>query len=516
MRIKKSSLFVIPVCILLLVAAVPNLVAAGGLADAPWPTYGGNLANTYQSPYVGPQEAVVKWAVDITGNAIFSQPLIGADGTLYFGTCQGPGTFYAINPDGTTKWTLQPTEEASFETTAVLAEDGTLYVGMYFTETNEGRLYALDSADGSVQWTFDVPSAVYVSPKIGADGTIYFADESTFYAVNPDGTEKWSFNTDDCWPWYGSLAIGADGTLYLLVDYMLYAFDPEGTVNWSYATDDLAGSTAIGADGTIYITAWANALCAINPDGTEKWSIDSDAFHYLSVGADGTIYASAQTGVYAFNSDGVETWKFPLADHDVQCAPVIGADGTIYFGTTYSSQVLYALNSDGTEKWSFVTDYKNVGSASIGPDGTLYMPSGSWPGSKLYAFEGPAPAVSSSSLDAIANLVMGMVGIELDRDTIDYGDIAPGATSAVETVVVTNVGTLDCDVLLEVVGADATAEDFYEQSLYIDGGLYNTDATIASIPVDGSEGVDTQLQVPLSWSEVGAQDAVFVFWAEAS
>jgi hypothetical protein len=52
--------------------------------------------------------------------------------------------------------------------------------------------------------------------------------------------------------------------------------------------------------------------------------------------------------------------------------------------------------------------------------------------------------------------------------------------------------------------------------LYVDGGLYSIDATIASIVVDGSEGVDTQLQVPLSWSEVGAQEATFVFWAEAS
>ena len=287
-------------------------------------------------------------------------------------------------------------------------------------------------------------------------------------------------------------------------------------MDWSYATDDLAGSTAIGADGTIYITAWANAVCAVNPDGTEKWSVDSDAFFYLAVGADGTVYVSAQTGVYAFNSDGVETWKFPVADYDVQCAPLIGADGTIYFGTV-NSQAIYALNPDGTEKWSFATDYKNVGSASIGPDGTLYMPSGSWPGSKLYAFEGPAPPeVASSSLDAVANIVLQTVGIELDRDTIDYGDVAPGASSAVETVVVTNVGTIDCDVTLEVNGADATAQDFYEQSLYVDGNLYNIDTTIASIAVDGSEDVDTQLQVPLSWSEVGAQDAVFVFWAEAS
>ena len=128
----------------------------------------------------------------------------------------------------------------------------------------------------------------------------------------------------------------------------------------------------------------------------------------------------------------------------------------------------------------------------------------------------PEQFSSNTSLTATATLTMQMVGIDLDRDSIDYGDVAPGDSSAVETVVVTNVGTVDCDVTLEVVGADGVAQSFYEQSLYVDGGLYSIDATIASIMVDGSEDVGTQLQVPLSWSEPGAQDATFVFWAEAA
>jgi predicted phosphodiesterase len=123
---------------------------------------------------------------------------------------------------------------------------------------------------------------------------------------------------------------------------------------------------------------------------------------------------------------------------------------------------------------------------------------------------------SSTSLTATATLTMQMVGIDLDRDSVDYGDIAPGDSSTVEAVLVTNVGTVDCTVSLEVVGADTVAQDFYEQSLYIDGGLYNTDASIASISVAGSEDVDTQLQIPLSWAEVGVQDATFIFWAEAT
>jgi hypothetical protein len=123
---------------------------------------------------------------------------------------------------------------------------------------------------------------------------------------------------------------------------------------------------------------------------------------------------------------------------------------------------------------------------------------------------------ASASLNATANVSIETVGIELDRDSVDYGNVMPAESSAVETVGITNIGTLNCDVTLEVVGADATAQSFYAQSLYIDGSLYNIDATIASIPFAGSENVDTQLQVPLSWAEMGAQDATFIFWATAS
>jgi len=130
-------------------------------------------------------------------------------------------------------------------------------------------------------------------------------------------------------------------------------------------------------------------------------------------------------------------------------------------------------------------------------------------------FQVPPPDISTS-LTATTNLIMPVVGIDVDRSSIDYGDIAPGESSAVETVGITNTGTLDCDVTLEVDGADDTAQDFYEVSLYIDGDLYDIATVIASIEVEDSQDVDTQLQVPLSWAEPGAQEATFIFWAEAS
>jgi hypothetical protein len=109
------------------------------------------------------------------------------------------------------------------------------------------------------------------------------------------------------------------------------------------------------------------------------------------------------------------------------------------------------------------------------------------------------------------------VGIELDRDNVDYGNVAAGRSSDVETVGITNTGNVACDVSLQVVGENAVAQEFYEQSMYIDGIPYDVDAVIASIEVEGSENVDTQLQVPVSWTEdIGLQEASLIFWAEAS
>jgi hypothetical protein len=123
---------------------------------------------------------------------------------------------------------------------------------------------------------------------------------------------------------------------------------------------------------------------------------------------------------------------------------------------------------------------------------------------------------ANGTLTAIANVAIGMVGIELNRSSVDYGDVMPGENSTVQAVGVTNIGTLKCNVTVEVKGANGIAQSFYEQSLHIDGTLYNINAIIASIQVSQTQNVNTQLKVPSSWSEPGSQQAVFIFWATAA
>jgi hypothetical protein len=128
---------------------------------------------------------------------------------------------------------------------------------------------------------------------------------------------------------------------------------------------------------------------------------------------------------------------------------------------------------------------------------------------------GSLPSSASAVLSVRGNVIEPTVGISLDRNSIDYGELTPGESSAEEMVGITNVGTNNVNVTLEVQGTDDTDQDFYEQSLYLDGILYDPDIVIVEIATATSEDVSTQLKVPSAWNESGRQSAQFIFWAEA-
>jgi len=126
-----------------------------------------------------------------------SSPAIAPDGTVYIGTADtsldhgncdsiddgGDGFLFAINPDGTQKWRFD------VPTWSQPDEDG----------------------DGSI--CYDNTQAIDSSAIVGSDGTIYFGTDSQhFFAVNPDGTEKWRIS--GATEFDRTSAIAPDGTLY--------------------------------------------------------------------------------------------------------------------------------------------------------------------------------------------------------------------------------------------------------------------------------------------------------------
>lgn len=394
---------------LLLLGVILILLASIVYAEHPWPMIQGNQRHTGLSPYdTSKVNGAVKWTFE-TGDGIESSPTIAEDGTIFFGSHDG--YLYALNPDGTLKWKFKPAEPIYGEkwkhysailSSPAIAKDGTVYI-----IAPDDYLYAVK--DGKEKWRFPLKwNAIdfWASAGIGSDGTIYVGSARTdpgsrliagFYALNPDGTEKWHYEIDAGVT--SSPAIGKDGTVYVNGNIMkitadaataegyVFAFNPDGTLKWRFKVQDwIESSPSVAEDGTIYTGSKEGRVYAINPkDGSKKWEfVTGDGISGApAIAKDGTLYiGSWDNNMYALTSDGKEKWRFQVEPgfESIGSSAVIGADGTIYFGSTRG--ILYALNPDGTEKWH-ISGMGSVASApAIGKDGTLYV--GAW-NKKFYA-----------------------------------------------------------------------------------------------------------------------------------
>ena len=177
--------------------------------------------------------------------ALVSSPTVDpGDGTIYVGSQYTDDRLFAVNPSGTTKWTYS----AGGSVNSTPAVDQTIGgVGAIYAGSDDNFLHAVYRGGanmGDLKWKFPDPMVfpigtganIWSSPAVdGSRGTIYFgSDNEKFYAVNPDGTEMWSFDTGG--KVRSSPAIGADGNIYVgsdrddsdtpVTDAAFYAFVP--------------------------------------------------------------------------------------------------------------------------------------------------------------------------------------------------------------------------------------------------------------------------------------------------
>lgn len=146
-----------------------------------------------------------------------STPTVGKDGTIYIGFGDD---LYAITSKGTSKWVYKTGGEIGQSgASPAIGPAGTIYFG-----SDDAHYYALNP-DGTTKWILNTQGdrVGEVSPIVGSKGIVYLSMDvkngSYIYAINPDGTEKWRILIDQRSP---SLGIGPSRTIYA-VDYNLYA-----------------------------------------------------------------------------------------------------------------------------------------------------------------------------------------------------------------------------------------------------------------------------------------------------
>jgi len=366
-------------------------------------SYGQTITQVWASPYSLPERV---------GR---SGPAIASDGTVYIGCnfpdasrltvtppATTPNNFFAINPDGSIKWGASITEGATFnkvdaiESSPSISPDGSVYMGGHFGR----RLYKINPATGAFI-TRDLASRIrYSAAAFTTDGTVIQLTRNNgskgVRSLSSDlSTENWiaasaiDFNSTP--------AIAADGTIYAAGSNAtginnIYAINPNGTIKWSKPYCPVIGfassAIALANDGTIYLSAKLNAnvpadgvLKAYDPlDGTEKWSVTLTGTNVEqggpAVAADGTVYLGNNGGTMkAYNpANGAVLWTFPPTGSigGIEVVPAIDNLGRLYFGTTTGN--FYVLNSDGTLAYDMLDLGDRIdSSAAIDKDGSIYV-----------------------------------------------------------------------------------------------------------------------------------------------
>lgn len=365
----KRRLLAIVSSVSIVVGAAAPLFAAeptgAVLQEARWPSLGGDYSRSGLSADRGPADACVKWTFE-TGGAVLASPTVGADGRLHL-ACED-GTLYTLDADGALLWSVDV--NTPLLSAPSIGPDGGLYVG-----SQDGTLSAID-ADGNRRWTYLTAGAVCSSPAVVANGDVFVGSgDGTLHALAGDGTELWQFATKGpgalpTGAVFASPSLGADGTVYIagLYDPNLYALDPaDGSVKWVcnfalYPADTwdpdshLAGgwpfaSPVVAADGTIYQTLlYDRHLYAIDPnDGLILWATD------LLDPASGW-----------FDANDLERY----GDTDGWSEPALGPDGTLY--VSLDDPYLRAVDPDGAIKWATPLGEIGAFTLTVDRDGLIY------------------------------------------------------------------------------------------------------------------------------------------------
>lgn len=282
----------------------------------------------------------------LTDHEIVGTPAVDQDGNIYVGSKDDH--LHCLNPDGTPKWKFKLLSDAIGSPLI-----GTVGPLNFVVIATVNRMYTI--LDGASLWQdpFDLLDgrpykSWYAGPTFGSDATIYSPGSSNagapFQAIDSGGEPKWTLNIGSTGT--STPTVGDNGIIYIPSGIgtgapALTAVNPNGTEAWSFLLQDMPylSNPATGPDGTIYIGCNDSYLYAINSDGTLKWrylmnsSMNGSSFAIDTNGSILTVSQSGNAPLVALDSDGNLKWKVFPGNAFPDQAPVIGKDGVVYIAT---------------------------------------------------------------------------------------------------------------------------------------------------------------------------------------
>ncbi|MDZ7292797.1 MAG: choice-of-anchor D domain-containing protein [candidate division KSB1 bacterium] len=380
--------------------------AQSGLADSSWPIFRHDVSLTARASSVGPSIPAVKWTLPL-GNGRLGSPVVGPDGTIYV-----PGNednkLYAVTRDGRVRWVFTGMPDEQFVAPPVIGQDGTIYFG-----STKNIFYALNP-DGSERWRLTLSGEVRSSANLGNDGTIYVVTRAyrdyRLYAITPKGKVKTNWPVDLGEIPENGPAIASDGTIYVVAGEFLKGFSPEGQPLLEFNCIDINDLYGLMVENKelIYVTSIKTpAIKAIRNDSTLRWQHSyTDNFGGAlcpALGKTGNIYfaSTKDGGLFALDHDGNKRWTFALPGTENLTEMVLDADENIYI--VNDSLGLMSVSPEGKLRWN-LPEVRCAFSPAFGDNGIIYIAGDS----KLYAV-GPQPPYAASLVKVSGDLQEGCI-----------------------------------------------------------------------------------------------------------
>ncbi len=266
----------------------------------------------------------VLWRFDMASTISGSDISVGPDGTIYAGDILN---LYALNPDGSLKWTRSGTGIGGSKPVDFLA-DGGVVTGIGHT------ISVLEPQDGSTRWTFSydgnvLQQKIEVGPSVGPDGNVYAVTgtDGQFglgaFSLTPEGVLRWNDLGD---PPLAPINASTGGPVHFTSDRLIFPFDIVGSGSNLVYGYDLEGNQTLFVDFT-----------CVGPVRTDPL---------------GRVLIASACGVEALQQDGNQSfWTVDLGP--VNLPPVVGADSTVYTGSWGHEPT--AINPDGSIRWTSST-----------------------------------------------------------------------------------------------------------------------------------------------------------------
>lgn len=328
----------------------------------------------------------------------------------------------------------------------VFSLDGkTMYIP---TSTPAGHLFAIDVTTGNIKWVYGIDAITYGGGAlIGDDGTIYQCVESkdidNVYAINSDGTKKWSIKLDDkigAFP-----ALSADGTvLYCLTNApTLYALNiVDGSIKWRVEKlDDSNKGCAVAVDKMGNIYAGTNAaIYSFTSSGNERWNGKNIAFKITERGAfalhGDCLYATTlDKGLISVNmTTGEKNWDYKNTGGNAYF-PIVDKNGVIYFTEKGVSgkALVYAVEPTGSLKWSKdIASVLTYNGAALSAEGLLFL--GNSGGKKVWKLD----TNDNGELTEVRNIGQNiMAGVTIGTDKrLYFGTIGSNNIGSIKAVAI--------------------------------------------------------------------------------